>query len=111
MKLNIEEHGEIGIATLAGDFNAESVDAFRRNMTERVEKGMRDFVLVLDDLEAIDSAGLESLLWLEDSAAEHLGQVRLVGVPETILTILRVTRLERHFERYRDVTDAVRSLR
>jgi len=111
MKINFEDHGLISIASLIGELNGDSVDSFRRGVTDRLERGTRDWVLVVDNLSQIDSAGLEALMWLQDRAAERKGQVRLVGVSEIISTILRITRLERQFERYEDVTDAVRSLR
>jgi len=111
MKLNFEEHGLVAIATVSGELNHETVDAFRRGLSDRLERGARDFVLVLDDLVQIDSEGLEALLWAQDRAADRKGQLRLVGVGDVIATILRITRLERFFERYEDVTEAVRSLR
>ncbi len=111
MKLNFEEHGLVAIASLSGELNHESVDAFRRGVGDRLEQGTRDFVIVLDDLSQIDSAGLETLLWLQDRSADRNGQVRLVGLNDTLNSILRITRLEREFEQYADVTKAVRSLR
>jgi len=111
MKINFEDHGLIAIASLSGDLTSDSTDTFRRGVTDRMERGARDFVIVLDDLTQIDSAGLETLLWVQDCADDRLGQVRLVGVSEVITTILRITRLDRLFERYDDVTEAVRSLR
>ncbi len=111
MKINYEDHGLIAIATLSGDLTIDSTDTFRRGVTDRLERGARDFVIVLDDLTQIDSEGLETLLWVQDCAGDRLGQIRLVGVSEVIATILRITRLDRLFERYEDVTEAVRSLR
>ncbi len=111
MKINFEDHGLIALATLSGDLTLDSVDAFRRGINDRLEKGVRDFVLILDDLKQIDSAGLESFLWLQERSADRRGQVRIVGASEIISTILRITRLDRLYEHYNDVTEAVRSLR
>ena len=111
MKLTFEDHDLISITTVSGELNVETIDAFRRGVTDRLERGVRDFVLVLHDLVQVDSAGLETFLWLQDRAAERKGQIRMVGLAEIIVSILRITRLERQFERYEDVTEAVRSLR
>ncbi len=111
MKINFEDHGLVALATINGDLNLESVDAFRRGINDRLEKGVRDFVLILDELSQIDSAGLESFVWLQERSADRRGQVRIVGATDTIATILRITRLDRLYEQYNDVTEAVRSLR
>lgn len=111
MKISFEDHDKICIASMAGELNTDSVDALRRGVSDRIQRGTRDFVLILNELAQIDSAGLECLLWVQDCTADRKGQTRLVGVPEVISTILRITRLDRLFDRYDDVTDAVRSLR
>lgn len=111
MKLNFEDHGLVALVTLAGDLTLDSVDSFRRGINDRLERGVRDFVLIFDDLQLIDSAGLEAILWLQERSDDRNGQVRLVGATENVATVLRITRLDRLYEQYDDVTEAVRSLR
>lgn len=111
MKLAFDDHDTITLARMEGHFTLDHVDAFRRGMTDRIERGIRDFVLVVDDVEFIDSAGLEALLWLQDEAATVLGQIRLVGCQPDLLTILEVVRLDQQFESCDSTTDAVKSLR
>jgi anti-sigma B factor antagonist len=111
MKVVHEDHDRISILSVVGDLTSDHVDAFRRLVNERFEAGIRDFVVQLNEMPIIDSDGLESLLWLQDKAAELLGQVRLVEPTDDVSTILRITRLATQFDCRMDVTEAVRSLR
>lgn len=111
MRIKCEDYEKTSIVNLQGDFNADHVDAFRRHITDRIARGVRDFVVQAPEMTFIDSAGLESLLWLQDAAAEHLGQVRLVQPDPNVRKILEITRLQHQIDTYEDVTEAIRSLR
>ncbi|MBL1218026.1 MAG: anti-sigma factor antagonist [Planctomycetes bacterium] len=111
MKLVCEDHDRTTIMALEGDFTTDSVDAFKRAVTERLSDAGHDFVLVAEQVSFIDSAGLESLLWLQDEAAQHLGQVRLVRPTENLSTILSITRLCHQFDVHQEITEAIRSLK
>ena len=101
----------IAIVKIIGEFSHDFVEVLQRGVSERMEKGVRDFVLELDQMAFVDSAGLECLLWLQDSAAEELGQVRLVNPNDDVRKILEITRLDGQFETHEEATDAIRSLR
>lgn len=111
MKVKYEDHDKISIMTVEGDLISDHVDSFRRTVGERIQRGTRDFVLQVEAMTFIDSAGLESLLWLQEAAAEHLGQIRLVAPDENIRKILEITRLHHQFDTHKEVTEAIRSLR
>ena len=110
MKLSWEEHDQVSVLILGGDFVAGDVEAFRKSVRESFEGQTRDFVLEMSTLEFIDSAGLESLIWMQDLVAEQLGQVCLADVQEDVHTILEMTRLIARFERYADVEAAMAGL-
>ena len=59
----------------------------------------------------VDSAGLETLLWIIDEAAEHGGQVRLVSPDMTVSKILEISRLDRRFNIHDSIESAAKSLR
>ena len=111
MKLSYEDHGLITVLTISGEFTADQADVFRRAIGERVAAGARDFILNIEHLTLIDSAGLELLLWLLDEAAHRNGQLRLVKPDETVHKILELTRLERRFSLHNTVEAAGKSLR
>ena len=110
MKMTFEDYGQTTVMTLHGDLTADEVSMFRKAATERLEQQVRDFVLDVANVEFIDSRGLETLLWLQETCAENLGQIRLAGVTANVGTILRITRLAPHLECQDDVDAAVKSL-
>jgi len=111
MKLAHEDYDELTVVSLRGDLTGGETDRFRKYAIERMDGGIRDFVLDLKQLDGVDSEGLESLLWLQDQAAERLGQVRLAATPDHVQTILEMTRLAARFDAYGAVEPAVMSLR
>lgn len=111
MKLSYEDHARTTVLTMSGEFTIDQADSFRRSCQERFSNGICDIVIDMENLRLIDSAGLESLLWLRDETAQHGGQLRLVKPDSTIQKILEVTRLERRFDQHDSIEAAARSLR
>jgi anti-anti-sigma factor len=111
MKLSYEDHGTITVLTVSGDLTADQVDAFRRSCQDRFAAGVRDIVLNLEYLTFVDSAGLETLLWIIDEASERGGQVRLVKPDPTVGKILEISRLDRRFNIHQSIESAAKSLR
>lgn len=111
MKLHCEQHDQLAVYALKGDLTAESVDALRKSATQHMAAATRDFVLDVAEVEFIDSAGLEALIWLQDTAAGKLGQVRLACTGPNVEKILEMTRLAGRFDRHADVDSAIKSLR
>lgn len=111
MKLSYEDHETVTVLTLSGELTTDQADALRRACQDRFTAGIRDFVVNLEHMTLIDSAGLEAFLWLLDQVSERQGQLRLVRPDETIERILRVTRLDRRFNIHESVETAAKSLR
>ncbi len=111
MKLTHEDHDQLTVMTVRGELVAEDVDTFRRTALDRMTDRVRDFVLDVSRLEAVDSKGLEALLWLSEEAATRLGQVRLASPSANLRTILEITRLTGRLPCCDDVDAAIESLR
>lgn len=111
MKLSYEDHDTITVLKVSGDLTADQVDPFRRSCQERFESGVRHVVLNMEHMTFIDSAGLESLLWAVEAAAERGGQFRLVRPDATVRKILEISRLDRRFNIHDTIESAAKSLR
>jgi anti-sigma B factor antagonist len=110
MTVSVTHEEQTTIFTLRGEVTIDYIDQLRQEAQDRLDGDGRDFVLDLSEVEFIDSAGLETLIWLQEQAEEQLGQVRLAGVPENVEKILELTRLSSRFEHDRDVAAAVEGL-
>jgi anti-anti-sigma factor len=111
MNIRCEDYDHVTVIGLGGEFTTDSVDNFRKQIDERLERKVRFFVVDLEQTTFIDSKGLESLLWLQEQCDEHLGQVRLCKPDDTCKKILSVTRLDARFDVFGDVTEAVKTMR
>ena len=111
MKLTHENYDRTTVIGLGGEVTIESIDTFRKLVTERLEDDARDFVVDLTQTDFLDSSALESLLWVQEQADEKLGQVRLAGANEAVQKIMEITRLDKHFDRHDSVDAALKSLR
>lgn len=111
MKLAQETYDRTTVIRLAGEITSDDTDALMSMVRECLGSDARDFVLDLSATEFLDSAALETLLWVQEQADERLGQVRLSGASESIRKILEMTRLDKHFNCHGDVDTAMKSLR
>jgi anti-anti-sigma factor len=71
-----------------------------QNFTYRV-------VLVLSDIELLDSLLVEQLLWLDAQTRNHGGMLRICGLSEENQQLFAAAGLEGHVARYCDREDAV----
>jgi len=111
MKMMLEDHDQLTVMTFDGDITVDDVAKLRKAASQRLDDHVRDFVLDVSEVEFIDSQGLETLLWLQDTCAENLGQIRLASPTENVSTILRLTRLASHLACHDGVDAAIKSLR
>jgi len=111
MKTTYDDYEQLSVVTFDGDVTVDDIEQFRKGAQQRLDQEVRDFVLDMEKVEFIDSKGLESVLWLQEAAAELLGQVRLVHVDQNLAKVLELTRLASRFECHGDVDEAIKSLR
>ena len=110
MKISHENRGPVSVLSVKGELSIDESDRFRREAMHRLDDDVRDFVLDFEELDFIDSRGLETLLWLQDRCAELLGQVRIACCPQHVQKVLEITRLSARFECHDDIDHAVDSL-
>jgi anti-sigma B factor antagonist len=66
-------------------------------------------IVDLDDVEAIDSMGLQLLLDAQDDLRAAHGDLKLISANLVNRKILEITRLDQHLEVFDSVIDAVKS--
>ncbi len=111
MKMKHEDRDQMTVLSLNGEMSRGETDRFRRELLDRLDADIRDFVIELSGLESIDSQGLEALLWLQEQSIERLGQVRLANPPEFLRDVLRATRLDGRLESHVGIKNAITSLK
>jgi len=109
MKVKTQDYNDVAVVELQGELDGDFIELFRNTITDIIATRKSGVVLDMSDVGFIDSQGLEQLLWAKDYCNENNCQLRLAGLDENCAKILEVTRLEDEFDRYAELSEAVKS--
>jgi len=110
MKISTQDYGEVTVAEFHGELDGDAVELFNNTVTETVSRGRKGVVLDMSKVGFIDGEGLERLLWARDYCNDNAVEFRLAGLDDNCLKILEVTRLDKEFDRHRELAKAVKSI-
>jgi len=110
MKLKTQDYNDLTVVELQGELTGDFVETLKNTMTNIISKKKLGIVLDLSNTTFVDSKGLEHLLWLRDHCHESSCALKLAAMNETCSKIFEITRLEKEFDRYGQLADAVKSL-
>ncbi len=110
MKIKTQSYNDdIAIVELQGEFTSDFAKSFEDTVTNLVKAHTTGLVLDMSKVNFIDSEALEQLLWLRDYCFDKSGQLKLAGLDENCVLILRVTRLDSEFDSYDELGEAIKS--
>jgi len=72
------------------------------------KRQQKELVIDLSDVEFCDSSGLSALLIAERKMRENGGIVKLVGVQKKVLSLIKISHLDRAFQIYSTMAKAVK---
>ena len=104
-----ERQGAVGVIRPKGPIEAKHSDEFKLTALQGLGVGRPMLVVDLHDVPLIDSAGLESLLDLQQALELKGGAVKLAAANSLCADILRVTGVGNQFEQHPLVRSAVGS--
>ena len=87
----------------------EEFSAFIEELNDSIESGQFNIVAQMDRSESYDSFGLDALVELQERLREKGGNLKISGLGEPGRKIFEVTRLDRQFDIFDSVIDAVSS--
>jgi anti-sigma B factor antagonist len=90
----------------SGRLNMVAAPAFKYLVEETVAGGATRIVVDLADVTFIDSSGLGALISGLKATRQAGGDLRLAEVPEQVMTVLRLTNLDRVLRAHPTVADA-----
>jgi anti-sigma B factor antagonist len=89
-----------------GRLNMVAAPAFKSLVEETVGSGQTRIVVDLGEVTFIDSSGLGALIAGLKATRQAGGDLRIADVPEQVLTVLRLTNLDRVLRAHPTVADA-----
>lgn len=108
MKIDVRDEGKVTLLRLSGDLDATSAPRLTEELDRLWGEGRRQFVLDLDGVPFIDSGGLSALVRLFKRVRGQTGRLGLAALQPTVRRMFELTRLERSFDLYADVAEALR---
>ena len=112
MSVNIQtrEVDGVTVVSLAGRITlGEATGKVREAIRNLVEKGCKNLLLDLSQLEYLDSAGLGEVVGAYTTVANAGGKLKLLKVGGRALDLLQVTKMTTIFEFFETEEEAVRS--
>lgn len=89
-----------------GRLNMVAAPAFKNLVEETVAEGNARIVVDLGEVTFIDSSGLGALIAGLKATRQAGGDLRIADVPEQVMTVLRLTNLDRVLRAHPSVADA-----
>jgi anti-sigma B factor antagonist len=105
MTFNSRREGNVKIISVSGFLDAGQVTKFREDF--QAESAEEDAILLdCTALEYLDSSGLATLVSIYKALAARNAKLVIFGFSESILRVLRFTKLDRVFTLAKDLTEA-----
>jgi anti-sigma B factor antagonist len=101
--------GILIVRPLEKRIDAATATQFKQKMSEWIDAGNRRIVLNLSEVDFIDSSGLGAII----SGLKKLGDdgnLVICVIKETVMSLFRLTRMDRVFDLFESEEDAVKAL-
>lgn len=87
--------------------DAHNSDELKVELLQHLEQGTDPIIVQLEQVRFIDSSGLGALLSGHKQAVAKSGKLMLVNIQQPVLAMFEITRLNRVFEIYTDLPEAL----
>lgn len=109
MRIKTQDYNNVTVIELQGELDGDFAELLRNTISDCITTNKTGIVLDMRAVGFIDSKGLEQLLWARDYCNENKRGIRIAGLDENCTKILEITRLENEFDRYAELSEAVKS--
>jgi len=97
VNIRIEYSKLICILHLQGDLDLFSAELLKRQFQLQFNRGLKQLILDMQQVEYIDSMGIGSLLYIFSETKKRNISLHIVGVHGTPRKVIELTRLDRYF--------------
>jgi len=108
MNLNLEKINGFDILTVQDQrIDAHNSAELKEYLSQLIERGETQIIVQLEHVRFIDSSGLGALLSGHKQLASKAGKFALSNIQPQVLSMFELTRLNRVFDIYTDIDEAV----
>lgn len=108
MNLKTESNGNAKVIFVHEDrLDANNSEELKAEINKLIENGSKELIIDLNDVHFIDSSGLGALVSGFKNASTHQGRIKLSALQTQVKSMFELTRLQRVFEIYQTVDEAL----
>jgi len=108
MNFKTESNGNAVVIFVHEDrLDANNSNELKLEINRLFENGSKELIVDLNDVHFIDSSGLGALVSGYKNASTHQGHIRLSALQSQVKSMFELTRLQRVFEIYQTVDEAL----
>jgi anti-anti-sigma regulatory factor len=104
-----DAYGSMTVLSVEPGLTKAEAEEFRRVAEGQIHDGGRWFVLDMARVGAVDSQGLEDLLWFHEQVEAAGGVVKVAGLKGHCRKIFEMVRFDKKFRLFDNVHEAVKS--
>jgi len=109
VEIEITDYKGIKVIAPSGDIDMYSSPALREELIELIKKRVTPLLIDFRGVSYIDSSGIATFVEGLKAMMAYGGRLKLTGIPEGIMEIFSFSKLDRVFEIYRTIDDAINS--
>lgn len=110
-KIKFRQEDNIGVVRLLGEFDTDDREPLIVYFDDKMKKGIRHFIVDLSETVYIPSAVWGALITILKHARENNGDVYICGIQGQPEKVFRVMSFDKVFKTFKDVYEALNSLR
>ena len=108
MNLNLEKINNYSVLTIQDErIDAHNSGELKEYLLQMIEGGEKQIIVQLEHVRFIDSSGLGALLSGNKHIVAKSGKLALANVQKQVLSMFELTRLNRVFDMYADLNEAL----
>lgn len=110
MLVNCTKQNGIGVVLVSKALTAATVDAFRDQLLQwqAAEPEVKNYVIDLEQVDFMDSAGLGTLIAVLKRVTEQGGDMKIANLQKKPRMVFEITRAYKVFEIYESVEEAIK---
>ncbi len=111
MVVNCSRVNGVGVVQISKSLTAATVDAFRDQLSswQEAERDIKNYVIDLEQVDFMDSAGLGTLIAVLKRVTERGGDMKIANLQKKPRMVFEITRAYKVFEIYETVEDALKN--
>lgn len=106
--IEVEDHEDAKIVNvIVGQLHMYHIPDFREQMARLISSRPARIILVLEQVQYLDSSAMGSLFQLQKDISAYGGALYLVGINHTISMVFKLTKSDKHFIIYETLQEAL----